>query len=146
MQQQNIKTPYETAKQTAKLNSKEVWYNNWMADERGRQLYKYLSSPNPKDSIHSLSRQDQCNIFRLRTGHCILNHHRNRLDPTIAPICRHCNYHQETVEHHLLQCKALAGLRDKILPKNPSIENCLFGSRAQLQETSKYHILASRGL
>ena len=146
MQQQEEKTPYETAKQTAKLNSKEVWYNNWMADEKGRQLFKFLSSPNPKDPINNLSRQDQCNIFRLRTGHCILNHHRNRLDPTIAPICRHCNYHQETVEHHLLQCKALVGLRDELLPKSPNIENCLFGNKAQLEKTAKYHVLASRGL
>ena len=146
MEQHNIETPYETAKQIAKLNSKETWHNTWMSEEKGRQLHKYLPAPNVNDPIHKLNRKEYCNIFRLRTGHSTLNFHRNRLDPTITPNCRHCNYHHETVEHHLLQCKALAGLRKELLPQSPNIENCLFGSKDQLEKTSKYHVLASRGL
>ena len=146
MEQHNIETSYETAKQIAKLNSKETWHNTWMSEEKGRQLHKYLPAPNVNDPIHKLNRKEYCNIFRLRTGHSTLNFHRNRLDPTISPNCRHCNYHHETVEHHLLQCKALAGLRNKLLPQSPNIENCLFGSKDQLEKTSKYHVLASRGL
>ena len=117
-----------------------------MSEEKGRQIYKYLPAPNANDPIHKLNRKGYCNIFRLRTGHSTLNYHKNRLDPTIAPNCRHCYYHHETVEHHLLQCKALAGLRKELLPQSPSIENCLFGSKDQLEKTSKYHVLASRGL
>ena len=146
MQQQNKEISYETAKQIVKENSKERWYNNWRNDEKGRQLYKYLPTPNSKDPINKLNRKDYCNIFRLRTGHSNLNHHKNRIDPTVAPNCRHCGYHHETVEHHLLQCTALAELRRELLPTSPNFENCLYGNKLQLEKTSKFHSMASRGL
>ena len=66
MEQHNIETPYETAKQIAKLNSKETWHNTWMSEEKGRQLHKYLPAPNVNDPIHKLNRNEYCNIFRLR--------------------------------------------------------------------------------
>ena len=146
MHQETKETPYDTVKQIAKQNSKEVWYNNWMSEEKGRPLFKYLPTPNPKDAIHSLNRKDYCNIFRLRTTHTTLFDHRNRFDPLIAPMCRHCGYHRETVEHHLLQCRALTELRRELLPKSPNIENCLYGNRAQLERTAKFHVMALRGL
>ena len=146
MHQETKETPYDTVKQIAKQNSKEVWYNNWMSEEKGRPLFKYLPTPNPKDAIHSLNRKDYCNIFRLRTTHTTLFDHRNRFDPLVAPMCRHCGYHRETVEHHLLHCRPLTELRKELLPKYPNIENCLYGNRAQLENTAKYHVMALRGL
>ena len=107
---------------------------------------RYLPTPNPKDAIHSLNRKDYCNIFRLRTTHTTLFDHRNRFDPLVAPMCRHCGYHRETVEHHLFHCRALTELRKELLPKYPNIENCLYGNRAQLENTAKYHVMALRGL
>ena len=104
MPQMDQKTPYNTAKQIAKQHSKEVWYNSWIQNDTGRALFKFQPTPNPRDSINQLERKDQCSIFRLRTGHAVLNMHRNRLDPQAPPHCRHCNYPYETVEHHLLHC------------------------------------------
>ena len=104
MPQENIRTTFETAKQIAKQNSQEVWYNSWTEEEKGRNLYRYLPKPNPKDPINRLERKEQCAIFRLRTGHIMLNGHRNRIDPLVPPMCRHCGYAYETVEHHLLHC------------------------------------------
>ena len=86
MQQDNVQTTYDTAKQIANQNTQEVWYNNWMEDDKGRQLYQHLPKPNLKDQINNLDRKDQCNIFRLRTGHIMLNGHRSRIDP-LFPQC-----------------------------------------------------------
>ena len=144
MQQEHVKTTYDTAKQIAQQNSKEVWYNNWMEDEKGRRLYRHLPTPNPKDPINFLERRDQCNIFRLRTGHVMLNGHRNRIDPLVPPMCRHCGDAQETVEHHLFHCVRLRTIRENLLPSSPTLENCLYGNTSQLKKTSKYHIMASR--
>ena len=144
MQQDNVQTTYDTAKQIANQNTQEVWYNNWMEDDKGRQLYQHLPKPNPKDPINNLDRKDQCNIFRLRTGHIMLNGHRNRIDPLVPPMCRHCGIHTETVEHHLFHCVNLRNLRKNLLPSNPTLENCLYGNVNQLKKTSKFHIIASR--
>ena len=144
MQQENIPTSYETAKQIAKQNSKEIWLNDWTTDVKGRSLYQFQNKPNPRDAICNLERRDQCNIFRLRTGHIMLNGHRNRIDPLVPPMCRHCGYPFETVEHHLLYCEELIDLRQSLLPPNPTLENCLFSDTKQLKKTSRYHIVASR--
>ena len=144
MQQENVEATYDTAKQIARQNTQEVWYNNWMEDEKGRRLYRNLPTPNPKDPINFLERRDQCNIFRLRTGHIMLNGHRNRIDPLVPPMCRHCGDPYETVEHHLFHCVNLSNLRNNLLPPHPTLENCLYGDTSQLKKTSKFHILASR--
>ena len=140
MQQENIPTSYETAKQIAKQNSKEIWLNDWTTDVKGRRLYQFQNKPNPRDAICNLERRDQCNIFRLRTGHIMLNGHRNRIDPLVPPMCRHCGYPFETVEHHLLYCEELIDLRQSLLPPNPTLENCLFSDAKQLKKTSQYHV------
>ena len=41
MQQENIPTSYEAAKQIAQQSSQEVWYNAWTTHEKGRPLYKF---------------------------------------------------------------------------------------------------------
>ena len=144
MPQENVNASFETAKQVAKQNSKEVWHNSWIEEEKGRRMYAYLPTPNPKDPINKLARRDQCNIFRLRTGHVNLNFHRNRIDPLYAPMCRHCMYPYETVEHYLLYCNRLSELRDRLLPPNPTIENCLYSNSIQLKKTSQSYLEASR--
>ena len=144
MLQETTNTPYYTARQVAKMKSKEVWLNKWINDETGRTLFKYQPTPNAKDAIHDLKRKDQCNVYRLRTGHSLLNMHRNRLDPQAPPHCRHCSHPYETVEHHLFHCSKLRDIREKLLPNNPDIENCLYSNATQLQKTSHYHSLALR--
>ena len=113
-------------------------------DDKVRTLCKFQNKPNLRDSICYLDRRDQCNIFRLQTGHVMLNGHRNRIDPLFPPMCRHCGYPYETVEHHLLYCEELIDLRESLLPPNPTLENCLFSDTNQLKKTSQYHMVASR--
>ena len=92
MPQTDERTTYSTAKTIAKQHSKETWKSQWTQNETGRSLFMHQQAPNPKDALHQLERKHQCNIFRLRTGHSMLNMHRNRLDPLAPPHCRHCNY------------------------------------------------------
>ena len=84
-----------------------------------------------------LERKDQCKIFRQRTGHVMLNGHKNRIDPFIPPMCRHCGYTYETVEHYLLHCANHKELRDSLLPPNFTLENCLYGNYDQLKNSIK---------
>ena len=142
MPQPNKTTSFNTAKSLAKKHSKQTWKSQWEQNDTGRNLFKYQSAPDPKDAIHTLERKHQCNIFRLRTGHSLLNAHRSRLNPQVRPNCRHCNYQYETVEHHLLYCERLKETRKDLLPENPSISTCLYGNRDQLTRTSQYHSLA----
>ena len=144
MPQKDETVSYSTAKSLAKEHSKASWKNLWIQNDKGRALFKHQPAPNPKDAINQLERKHQCNIFRLRTEHALLNKHRNRLDPLAPPHCRHCNHPYETVEHHLLYCGQLKDFRRKLLPENPTISNCLYGNRDQLIKTSLYHTLALR--
>ena len=127
---------------TSFTTSKNNWKTKWIKNETRRALFQHQQAPNPADARNQLERKHQCNIFRLRTGHALLNAHRNRLDPLAPPNCRHCNYPSETVEHHLLHCGQLNKLRQQLLPEKPTIFNCLFGNRDQLIKTSQYHTMA----
>ena len=49
-------------------------------------MYKFQNKPNPRDAICNLDRRDQCNVFRLGTGHVILIGHRHRIDPLFCNI------------------------------------------------------------
>ena len=144
MPQMNQKTTYNTAKSLAKEHCKKTWRTQWTQNETGRTLFQFQPAPNPRDAINQLERKHQCNIFRLRTGHAFLNMHRNRLNPQVQPNCRHCGQQNETVEHHLLYCGQLKEIRKNLLPENPLISECLYGSRDQLLKTSIFHTLASR--
>ena len=144
MPQTDGKVTYRTAKSLAKEHSRTSWNTQWIQNDTGRELFKHQNAPNPKDPINQLERKHQCNIFRLRTGHSVLNAHRHRLDPLIPPRCRHCHHPFETVEHHLLHCRPLTEMRTNLLPENPTISNCLYGNRDQLIKTSTFHTLALR--
>ena len=130
MPQENTQTSYDTARQIAKQNTMETWYNDWALGDKGRRLYQHQPKPNPNDPINQLSRCDQCNIFQLRTGHSTL--HRNRIDPLYHPMCRQLYL---PIEHHLLHCGRLRELRKNLLPPNPTIENCLYSNAKQLKKT-----------
>ena len=105
-------------------------------------VFKYMTTPNPKDSISFLSRKDQSAIFQMRTGHSKLNFHLNRFDPIHPPHCRNCNYPYETTEHILFECSGLRTDRDKLLQPIPSICNSLYGSKSQLKNTAKLYYMS----
>ena len=115
----------DTVKQILKNNFKEAWLTSWATGQTGRVMYNEMSKPNPRDSINTLKRKEQCTIFQLRTGHFKYNFHLNRINPQIAPVCRGCSYPYETVSHVLLDCKRMSKLRKELLPANPSLGNLI---------------------
>ena len=111
--------------------------NLWEHGDTGRTMHAHMKKPNPKDSINSLSRQDQSIIFQLRTGHIPLNFHLNRFNPQRLPLCRNCDYAYETTVHVLFECQATKSIREELLPTESSIENVLYGDTQQLIKTSR---------
>ena len=127
-----------------RANIKEEWLIDWTKNSTGRSLYEYMSTPKPKDPINALQRHDQSLIFRLRTKHVPLNNHLNRIKKKHPAQCPLCNYPNETVDHHLLQCEQLKDLRRTFLPAQPSIGNTLYCESEQLRATCKFFRQASR--
>ena len=128
----------DTVKQILKNNFKETWLNSWATGQTGRVMYQEMCKPNPRDTINTLKRKEQCTIFQLRTGHFKYNAHLNRINPQIVPVCRGCGYPYETVSHVLLDCRRMDVWRKKLLPANPSLGNILYGSKSQLEATVKF--------
>ena len=93
----------------------------------------------PKDCIKQLKRKDQTTIFRLRTQHIPLNSHLNRINPEKPPHCVLCDHPYETVEHVLFDCKEVEDLRFLYLPSLPTLENTLYCSREQLENTALFY-------
>ena len=126
-----------------KSNLNEDWLNDWTRSKTGRALYTHMSAPKPKDPVNQLKRAEQCTIFRLRVGHVGLNNHLSRIKKNFPSACPLCMFPNETVEHHLLHCPHLNSLRQRFLPAQPSISNCLFGCHEQLRKTCSYFYHAS---
>ena len=142
--QPEVQVTYDTVSKMIRANIKEEWLIDWTKNSTGRSLYEYMSTPKPKDPINALQRHDQSLIFRLRTKHVPLNNHLNRIKKNHPAQCPLCNYPNETVEHHLLQCEQLKDLRRTFLPAQPSIGNTLYCESEQLRATCKFFRQASR--
>ena len=141
-EQPHTPTTLQTVKQLLKTVNKEDWLNGWAMGNTGREVYKYMARPNPKDTINTLKRRDQSTIFRLRTQHIQLNSHLNRIQPQHAPVCHLCTHPSETVDHHLFECPALDSIRKRFLPPEPDKWNTLYGTSQELTNTCIYHYMA----
>ena len=142
-EQYDTEVSQETVKQILKNNSKEEWYRRWTTGSTGRCVFSEMTKPNSKDSINKLNRANQSLIFQLRTGHSRrLNSYLNRINPMHPPNCRHCNAPYETTQHVLLECTGSRALQKELLPPLPTIQNTLYCSQSQLENTCKFIRLA----
>ena len=128
----------DTVKSILKNNSKDEWLTRWAQGNTGRNVFYEMAKPNKKDSINNLCRAEQSLIFQLRTGHSTLNAHINRINPMHPPNCRNCNHAYETVQHVLLECQGVEGLRRSYLPTLPTIQNTLYSNKTQLSRTCTF--------
>ena len=131
-----------TAKQKIKQTYRKEWMKQWENGSTGRQVYAHMKTTKPKDNLKLLKRKDQTTIFQLRTQHVPLNYHRNRLNPEVPPNCPLCDYPYETTEHVLLNCNRLEDLRHTLLPSAPTIENTLYCSKKQLEQTANFYYMS----
>ena len=133
----------DTAKQTFKQTKRKIWMREWSESDKGRNIYSHMPSPNPNDSINQLKRNEQVTIFRLRSGHSVLNNHLTRIGAKDNPLCPLCGVHDETVNHHLFECHALTDLRREYLPEQPDTFNTLYGTPEVLKKTHLFHVMAN---
>ena len=134
---------YETVTRMIKSNLQEDWLNGWAMRTTGRNVYQYMSGPRPKDSINNLHRREQSIIFQLRTGHICLNNYIHRIKPQHPSACPLCGEPEETVQHHLFNCRELFDLRSRFLPKPHNVNNVLYGTTENLKQTFTYFTKAS---
>ena len=134
----------DTARQIIRQTKKEIWMREWSTSDKGRAIFEFMSTPNRKDEINALKRNEQVSIFRLRSQHVPLNAHLKRIGVQTSSECPLCHFPEETVEHHLFLCPALDDLRTELLPPMPDISNTLFGPSSQLKDTHTYYVMAGR--
>ena len=133
----------KTAKQTIKLKKSAVWMKEWETSDKGRTIFEHMKTPNKKDNINLLNRNEQVTIFRLRSRHIPLNQHLTRIGAKTDAGCPLCPCPEETVTHHLFVCPALDDLRTEYLPQKPDTTNTLYGTTLQLRNTHKFFVMAS---
>ena len=142
-EQTNTPVDQETTKQILRKISKEEWYNRWALGTTGRPVFREMSRPKSNDNINFLNRLDQRTIFHLRTGHRKTNAHLNRIDPAHPPLCRNCTHPYETTRHILFECPKLVNERRKLLSPLPTVQNTLYTTKPQLQNTTMFFRLAT---
>ena len=132
-------TGNEQADEMAKMGARDEQPDNAVCLTESKTIIKALfKMPTRPDSYHSLTRQDQVIIFRLRTGHCRLNQHLHRKMKAVpSPLCSCGEAEQDT--HHILQdCGALGQLRKEMWPSPIPTEEKLHGSVEALQTTATF--------
>ena len=90
-----------------------------------------------KDEMHSLPRNEQSIIFRLRTGHCRLGAHMKRIGLRESAACQ-CGEASQTVKHVLQDCTKLKELRREVWSVDTSLETKLWGTRQDLLLTADF--------
>ena len=140
--QLNMSASMDTAKQIIRQRKKELWMKDWEECKKGRSIYAFMTAPDSKDNLNKLSRQEQVSIFRLRSRHIQLNGHLKRIGVKTDSSCPLCACKEESVAHHLFECKGLDDLRAELLPSKPSFKNTLYGTEEQLANTHTFHVMA----
>ena len=88
--------------------------HHWIS-VKGLKQAKRLISPFSYGDILKYSKMDLRMLTGLLTGHCGLRYHMNKLGLSNEPTCRLCLEEDETSEHILYQCEAIARLRMRFL-------------------------------
>ena len=94
-------------------------------------------SKHPQDPISRLNRKQHTTIFRLRTGHCRLNHHMHRIKPAQTAQCA-CQTEMQTPEHILQSCPLYIHQREETWPHEESLQTKLWGTLEELQLTCSF--------
>ena len=105
------------------------------------QWKRRLGAESGADPIHQLQRHQQTILFRLRTGHCRLLSHLNRLKIAYTDQCP-CGTGSQTPEHVLLHCPAHAALRHNTWPGGAELQTQLWGALPDLEKTVDFIVAA----
>ena len=109
---------------------KTKWNNDWKKN--------HLDYSTEKDAMHSMEREQQKTIFRLRTGHGCLRAHLHKQGKSDSPYCN-CGPVAQTPHQVLQDCPLLDGLQEEIWPTPTSIETKLWDSgKEELKKTTTF--------
>ena len=135
----------EQADRLAKQGAKEEQPENSNSYSEIRSIIRKLTMPTrTRDEYHLLSREQQCVLVRLRTGHNRLNCHMARkLKLVPSPTCP-CGEADQTAEHVLQTCPLFNAVRAAIWPDGETLETKLHGCRKDLEKTTLF--MARTGL
>ena len=96
--------------------------------------------PAPRDDYHSLNRQQQVIIWRLRTGHNRLKYHLyHKMKIGTSGGCE-CGSPKQDAEHILQHCSRLDTARKKCWATDTSLDTKLYGQLSELTKTSDFII------
>ena len=123
--QHHLSTSYKEVKTLLKQKQKSVW-----------RLRNNGYDPQ-KDQINTLGRRTQTTIFRLRTGHCGVRKHLNRLGLVDSAHCQ-CGSEEKTPEHIPQTCPHLETVRQQFWPEDTEVGTKLRGQAAELQRTADF--------
>nr|KAG5697608.1 hypothetical protein BaRGS_001033 [Batillaria attramentaria] len=124
MQQFNHPVTYREAKIIIHNNFRTQWKRRLGVDDS-------------IDPIHQLQRHQQTILFRLRTGHCRLLSHLNRIRIAHTDECP-CGTGPQTPEHILQHCPTYQALRRQTWPEGAELREQLWGSRQDLEKTAGF--------
>ena len=128
----------EEADRLAKTGATQPQTVNFVNVKEKRTLIKAaFRNPTTEDAYNFLNRKQQVTILRLRTGHCRLNAHMNKLKLSGTPYCP-CGQEKQTPEHILQTCSLYTDLRKKLWPTGKSLHAKLYGSRQELEDTTSF--------
>ena len=133
----------EAADRLAKEGAKGVQFDQDLSYHEKRTIIKSNFRKSPKaDDYHTLTRDEQVILFRLRTGHNRLNHHMCRKLKLAPSTACQCQQGDQTSEHILQTCPRLHTLRESIWPDATPLQTKLFGERGELERTAEFVRLA----
>ena len=109
--------PYSTQRSIIRNFYAKKHKLEWVKLNSCRHSKNFIKEPNKKmtNYLLSISRSNLRLVIGTITGHCKLNKHLHRMKLSNSPLCRHCNEADETPEHFLTSCPALAHRRQKFL-------------------------------
>ena len=97
-----------------------------------KNMFRAKSIP---DDYHTLDREGQVTLPRLRTIHNRLNSHMHRkMNLVPSPLCT-CGIEDQTTEHILQKCPAYQHLRQQIWSDGTSLYQKLYGNKEELERT-----------
>ena len=129
----------EHADRLAKKGASSDQPDNSISFSEMKSIIRALSTPpRSRDDYHLLTREQQSVLVRLRTGHNRLNAHMHRKMKLVpSPTCS-CGQEDQTAEHILQSCSLYQQERKEVWPEDTPLQTKLFGSREQLERTTRF--------
>jgi ribonuclease HI len=96
------------------LKYKSIWKTKYNNNNKG--IFFKTIEPNFDniEPIHLQNRHMEKTIFRLKTGHCLLNSHLHKIGLHVSGLCEFCE-EPETVKHFVLECLEFQQYQEAII-------------------------------